>query len=32
LPQIVILNLQRIIYDPYKNEKIKVHSKLTFPN
>ena len=32
LPEIMILNLQRIIFDPRKGDKIKVHSQLTFPN
>lgn len=27
----MVLNLQRIIYDPYKGDKVKVHSKLSFP-
>ena len=31
LPEIVILNLQRTIFDPKRGDKIKVHSKLTFP-
>lgn len=31
LPEVVILNLQRIIYDQKKGDKIKVHSALTFP-
>jgi ubiquitin C-terminal hydrolase len=31
LPEIMILNLQRIIFDPKKGDKIKVHSSLTFP-
>ena len=31
LPEIVILNLQRIIFDTKRGEKIKVHSRLEFP-
>jgi ubiquitin C-terminal hydrolase len=31
LPEIVILNLQRIIYDQQKGEKVKVHTQLSFP-
>ena len=27
----MILNLQRIIFDPKKGDKIKVHSQLKFP-
>ena len=32
LPEIIILNLQRIIFDPKKGDKIKVHSSLPFPH
>lgn len=31
LPEILILNLQRIVFDPKKGDKIKVHTRLTFP-
>ena len=31
LPEVMILNLQRIIFDPKKGDKIKVHSQLKFP-
>lgn len=31
LPQIVILNLQRIVYDQQKGDKVKVHTQLSFP-
>lgn len=31
LPEIVIFNLQRIIFDPKKGDKIKVHSTFNFP-
>ena len=31
LPEIIILNLQRIIFDPTKGDKIKVHTSLPFP-
>ena len=32
LPEVVVLNLQRIIFDPTKGEKVKVHTRLTFPH